>query len=107
MQPPIPIGTVLQNRYRMLQILGQGGFGRTYLAADQGRFNEYCALKEYIPPRDSAYAIEKSKELFEREASVLHRIQHPQVPNFQAVFEEDGRFFWCRTTSKAAPTAKF
>ena len=44
MQPPIPNGTVLQNRYRSIQVLGQGGFGRTYLAEDQGRFNERCAF---------------------------------------------------------------
>lgn len=93
MQPPITVGTVLQNRYRVLQVLGQGGFGRTYLAADQGRFNEYCALKEFIPPTNSAYALEKSNELFEREASVLYRIDHPQVPKFRAVFDEDQRLF--------------
>lgn len=93
MQPPISIGTVLQNRYRILQILGQGGFGRTYLAADQGRFNEYCALKEFIPPQSGDYALEKSKELFDREASVLYSIQHPQVPQFRAIFEQDHRLF--------------
>ena len=49
MQPPIAIGTLLQNRYRLLSILGQGGFGRTYLVEDLGRFQERCALKELIP----------------------------------------------------------
>jgi serine/threonine-protein kinase len=48
MEPPIPSGTILQNRYHLLSVLGQGGFGRTYLAEDQGRFNERCALKELI-----------------------------------------------------------
>ena len=38
MQPPIAIGTLLQNRYRLVNILGQGGFGRTYLVEDLGRF---------------------------------------------------------------------
>ncbi|MFZ9738842.1 MAG: protein kinase domain-containing protein [Prochlorotrichaceae cyanobacterium] len=93
MQPAIPSGTVLQNRYHILQILGQGGFGRTYLAEDRGRFDELCAIKEYISPKSGAYALEKSKELFEREASVLYQIQHPQVPQFRAVFEENDRFF--------------
>ena len=41
MQPPIAIGTLLQNRYRLLSILGQGGFGRTYLVEDLGRFQEH------------------------------------------------------------------
>jgi len=93
MQPPLPIGTILQNRYHLVIILGQGGFGRTYLAEDQGRFNERCALKELIPSQSSAFALEKSKELFQREAAILYQIQHPQVPQFRATFEQDQRFF--------------
>lgn len=93
MRPPIPIGTTLQNRYRVLSVLGQGGFGRTYLSEDQGRFNELCALKELIPAQGSAYALDKSKELFQREAQILYQIQHPQIPQFRATFEEDQRLF--------------
>lgn len=93
MQPPLPLGTVLQNRYRLATILGQGGFGRTYLAEDQGRFNEQCALKELIPPQTSAYAPEKSKDLFQKEAAILYQIQHPQIPQFRAIFEQYGRLF--------------
>lgn len=93
MQPPIPTGTVLQSRYRTLSVLGQGGFGRTYLAEDQGRFNELCAIKELTPPQDNPYALEKSKELFQREAQVLYQIKHPQIPEFRATFEQDQRFF--------------
>ena len=93
MEPPIPSGTVLQNRYLLISVLGQGGFGRTYLAEDQGRFNEACALKELIPPQAGEFALEKSKELFQREASTLYQIKHPQVPQFRATFAQDGRLF--------------
>jgi serine/threonine-protein kinase len=93
MQPPIPTGTILQNRYRLISLLGQGGFGRTYLAEDQGRFNERCALKEFIPAQSGAYVLEKSKELFQREAAILYQIQHPQIPQFRATFEQDQRLF--------------
>lgn len=92
MQPPIPTGTVLQNRYRLINLLGQGGFGRTYLVEDQGRFNELCALKELTPPQ-TGYALGKSKELFQREAQILYQIEHPQIPKFRAMFEEDQRLF--------------
>ena len=92
MQPPLSDGTVLQNRYRLVGILGQGGFGRTYLAEDQGRFNERCALKEFMPPANS-YASDKGRELFRREASVLYQINHPQIPRFQATFEDEDRVF--------------
>ncbi|MGB3508873.1 MAG: protein kinase [Microcoleaceae cyanobacterium] len=93
MQPAIPIGTILQNRYRLISILGQGGFGRTYLAEDTGRFNERCALKEFIPLQTNTDAVAKSQELFSREAAILYQIQHPQIPQFRATFEENQRLF--------------
>ncbi|MBD2446058.1 serine/threonine protein kinase [Nostoc sp. FACHB-152] len=93
MQPPITIGTVLQNRYRIIQILGQGGFGRTYLAEDQRRFNELCAIKELIPVAVGPAAWEKAQELFQREAAILYQIEHPQVPKFRERFEQDHRLF--------------
>ena len=93
MQPPIAIGTLLQNRYRLLSILGQGGFGRTYLVEDLGRFQERCALKELIPVQSGHYVLEKSKELFQREAAILYQITHPQIPQFRAIFEENQRLF--------------
>jgi serine/threonine-protein kinase len=65
--------------------------GRTYLAQDLERFNEACVLKEFIPPQDSQEVSEKAKELFRREASVLYQIRHPQVPEFRATFESEGR----------------
>ncbi|MFW9263164.1 protein kinase domain-containing protein [Nostoc sp. CALU 546] len=93
MQPPITVGTVLQNRYRIIQILGQGGCGRTYLAEDQRRFNELCAIKELISTATEALALEKAQELFHREAAILYQIEHPQVPKFRERFEQDQRLF--------------
>jgi serine/threonine protein kinase len=93
MQPPITVGTVLQNRYRIIQILGQGGFGRTYLAEDQRRFNELCAIKELISTATETSAWEKAQELFQREAAILYQIKHPQIPEFRERFEEGKRLF--------------
>ncbi|MBF2027697.1 MAG: serine/threonine protein kinase [Oscillatoriales cyanobacterium C42_A2020_001] len=93
MRPPLPVGSILQNRYRILGVLGQGGFGRTYLGEDQGRFGERCALKELTPAQGGEYALDKSKELFQREAQILYQIQHPQIPQFRATFEQDQRLF--------------
>lgn len=85
--------TVLGDRYLVQRILGQGGFGRTYLAADRYRFDELCVLKEFLPHWVDDYEIQKSRELFEQEAKILHQIEHPQIPKFLAYFEEDGRLF--------------
>lgn len=93
MQSSLSAGVTLQNRYRLLGILGQGGFGRTYLGEDLGRFHERCAIKEFIPPQGGENALAKARELFRREAETLYQISHPQVPQFRATFEENQRLF--------------
>ncbi len=93
MQPPLPAGTNLQNRYQVLKVLGQGGFGRTYLAEDRNRFGEPCVLKELVPAMTDASSLAKAKDLFHREARILYGIQHPQVPKFSERFEQGNRFF--------------
>ncbi|GAB4241516.1 MAG: hypothetical protein Kow0049_30180 [Stanieria sp.] len=89
----IPFGTIIDNRYLIQKILGQGGLGRTYLAFDTHRFNEPCVLKEFAPFGSGQYDLEKSRELFKREAKILHQIVHPQIPKFLACFEGHGRLF--------------
>lgn len=80
-------GLVLSNRYRIVRQLGQGGFGRTYLAEDVNRFSELCVLKEFAPLfSQNVYALQKAEELFEREAGVLYKLQHPQIPRFRELF---------------------
>ncbi|NCJ05399.1 protein kinase [Synechococcales cyanobacterium C] len=86
---PLAPDTILQNRYRLIRVLGQGGFARTYLAEDRGRFQEQCVLKEFIPSQAQTVMLEKSRALFQREAEILYQIQHPQIPQFRASFEYD------------------
>jgi serine/threonine protein kinase len=93
MQPPLSAGTRLHQRYHIVKLLGQGGFGRTYLAHDQQRSNEPCVLKELIPPTSADYTLQKSRELFQREAQVLYQLHHPQVPKLLETFEDDARLF--------------
>jgi serine/threonine protein kinase, bacterial len=76
-------GNVLGNRYEIVRELGRGGFGRTYLALDGNKFNEKCVLKEFAPQVSAPAELAKAKELFEREAGVLYKLQHPQIPAFR------------------------
>ncbi|GAA6615364.1 protein kinase domain-containing protein [Scytonema sp. NUACC26] len=92
-KPEIPSGTFIDNRYIIQKLLGQGGLGRTYLAFDTRRFNEPCVLKEFAPTGSGESALEKCRNLFKREAKILHQLQHPQIPQFLACFEGDGRLF--------------
>jgi serine/threonine-protein kinase len=91
--PSIISSTLLNNRYLVQKILGQGGLGRTYLALDSYRFNEPCVLKEFAPLVTKDYLVKKSRALFEREAKILYQLEHPQIPQFFACFETQGRLF--------------
>jgi serine/threonine protein kinase, bacterial len=79
----IQAGLTLSDRYVIVRLLGQGGFGRTYLAEDINRFREPCVLKEFSPQVQTPYVVQKAEELFQREASVLYKLQHPQIPKFR------------------------
>ncbi|MGJ3254681.1 MAG: protein kinase domain-containing protein [Elainellaceae cyanobacterium] len=83
--------TLINNRYRVRQVLGRGGFGQTYLAHDTYRFDDLCVLKEFVPLTKTLQLVEKSRKLFEQEARVLYQINHPQIPKFLAWFTENER----------------
>lgn len=86
-------GTCLRERYIIQHQLGQGGFGRTYLAEDMGRFGEKFVIKEFMPVLRNTSAFKKAEELFQREAAILHQLDHPQIPRFWEIFRQEKRIF--------------
>lgn len=86
-------GTRLRERYIIRHPIGQGGFSRTYLAEDTGRFHELVTLKELTPAYHEAYALQKAEELFQREAAILHKLSSPQIPKFWEIFRDGQRLF--------------
>ncbi|GAB1542133.1 hypothetical protein NUACC21_48070 [Scytonema sp. NUACC21] len=86
---PLPLaqGQIVDSRYRILRQLGQGGFGRTYLAEDLKQSPQQCVLKEFAPQVDEPQDLQKAKELFEREASVLKQLHHSQIPRFHSTLQ--------------------
>lgn len=86
-------GTLINNRYSVQRLLGQGGFGRTYLAFDTQRFGDMCVLKEFVPINTAEHIVVKSRELFEREAKILYQIDHAQIPKFLAWLTDKQRLF--------------
>ena len=86
---PLAVGQTLDKRYRLISHLGQGGFGRAYLAEAIHRFNENCVLKEFAPQVQGTAELAKAKELFHREAGALHKLKHPQLPGFWELFQVD------------------
>ncbi|MEB3214177.1 MAG: serine/threonine-protein kinase [Leptolyngbyaceae bacterium] len=85
---------LLAARYRALEPLGQGGFGKTYLAIDEGFEGEpRCVIKQQIyqmGDRPSPEAIERFRQEVDRLAELG---QHPQIPALlDSVEEEDGNY---------------
>ncbi len=70
---PLAQGQVLQNRYRIVKLIGQGGFGAVYRAWDLS-LNHPCALKENFDTSTEA------QRQFQREASILANLRHPHLP---------------------------
>jgi len=70
---PLQTGQVFNNRYRIVKLLGQGGFGAVYRAWDSN-LNKPCALKENLDVSPEA------QRQFTREATVLANLSHPNLP---------------------------
>src|SRR5947207_4819915 len=82
----LEVSTILQNRYRIVRQLGQGGMGAVYEAVDE-RLDTTVALKETL------FSDEKLRKQFEREARLLARLHHPALPRVSDHFNEgDGQF---------------
>ena len=75
----------LGDRYVIVKQIGQGGFGRTYLAEDTHRYHEKCVLKEFSPLLEGDADLQKAEELFEREAGILYQLKHDRIPQFKAL----------------------
>ena len=80
-------GIILNNRYRIVRQVGRGGFGRAYLAEDTHRYRELCVLKEFAPQVESDRELRQAEDLFEREAGILYKLQHKQIPKFEALLQ--------------------
>ncbi|HIK09625.1 MAG TPA: protein kinase, partial [Oscillatoriaceae cyanobacterium M33_DOE_052] len=85
--------SLLGGQYRITRALGQGGFGKTYLAEDTRRRNSQCVVKQFAPEpgmKSNPGALQKATELFNEEAERLLQLEeHPQIPTLYAYFEEN------------------
>ncbi|PMB35612.1 serine/threonine protein kinase [Fischerella thermalis CCMEE 5319] len=89
------IGKLLDRRYQVVQILGQGGFGHTYIAEDTRRpGNPSCVVKHLQPATSDPDFLETARRLFKREAETLEKLGiYDQIPRLLAYFEEDEEFY--------------
>lgn len=92
MPPLLEPGKVLKERYIIRQIIGRGGMGSIYLAEDNRLSGRQCAVKEVQHEVDLPENLaSQAREQFYREASVLARLDHPNLPKVSDFFA-DGPF---------------
>ncbi len=94
-QDTLAPGTVLEDRYEILRVCGQGGMSTVYAARDL-RFSHVerlCAIKEMVDrARDHQTRMLRLAN-FEREASLLATLSHPAIPKIYDYFSRSGLIY--------------
>ncbi|HIK12222.1 MAG TPA: protein kinase [Oscillatoriaceae cyanobacterium M33_DOE_052] len=82
---------LLADRYRATKTIGQGGFGKTFLAVDEYKpSHPPCVIKQFLPQTNSPASAQKAAELFQREAQQLDELgRHDQIPELYAHFAQE------------------
>jgi len=107
----LPLGTILQKRYRVINVLGGGGFGIVYGVTDIKKNNSLYAIKEYYPrdlcirdndkisiiplSDDRKRHFEKGETRFLEEAEMLEKFQHVRnIVSIHDFFQENGTCYF-------------
>lgn len=88
-------GKILDGRYKIVKVLGAGGFSETYIAEDTKLpGNPLCVVKQLKPGTTKTEQLEVARRLFNSEAETLQKLgTHNQIPQLLAYFEEDEEFY--------------
>ncbi len=88
--PVLKSGEVLRGRYRIQRIIGRGGMGSIYLAEDLRLGGRECAVKEVEHDRSlTPDLLREAREQFYREATVLAKLDHPNLPKVSDYFSTE------------------
>lgn len=77
-------GALLNNRYRIVEILGQGGMGSVYKAVDEN-------LGVEVAVKDNLFTTDEYARQFRREATILASLRHPNLPRVTDHFIINGQ----------------
>jgi len=85
-------GSMLYGRYPIIGLIGSGGMGAVYLAEDNRLPGRRCAVKETrLAQGLSDQTVQALRDQFHREANILARLDHPNLPKVSDYFSEGDR----------------
>ncbi|MBC7476015.1 MAG: protein kinase [Candidatus Sericytochromatia bacterium] len=86
-------GTLLQSRYKITKLIGQGGMGAIYLADDTRFSNRVCVAKEMLDHFTDEEQRNIATSNFLREADMLSSMHHDGIPEVYDRFSEGNRHY--------------
>lgn len=85
---PIGVGTIIDGKYELLKLIGQGGTFQVFLAIDI-RLNKQWAVKIL---RDDCYDMDYAKHCALQEITILKSLNHAAIPRIVDMIDVPGRF---------------
>jgi tRNA A-37 threonylcarbamoyl transferase component Bud32/type II secretory pathway pseudopilin PulG len=83
-------GTVVNNIYRVVKLLGSGSMGNVYLV-ERIKDDKKFVIKELMFSSQAGLDPSTAKEIFFREAEFIAKFDHRGLPKMYGVFSQDGR----------------
>lgn len=79
---------ILQNRYRIVNLISQGGFCQTYLAVDEGKYPAVVCVVQKL------FYEHQKLDSFKQKVNLIREVgEHPQVPALLGDFSENNEFY--------------